>query len=137
MDIWHVEADSWTHLILWQVDEQSFKVVADGAYRSILTNPFYILIDKKYIPALLNISDQVSFHSVKIVNHVMRIENNNYVQLRIGNKIDTVSINTQSSEGPRIWEYEGEMFVSGQLKAELTKIDPNDFAFSLGFSMFG
>jgi hypothetical protein len=137
MDIWHVGSESWTRLILWQVDEQSFKVVADGTYESVLTNPFYSLIDSKYAPAFLNLSDQVTLQAVKITDHVSKTESGRYVRLKIGNKIDTISINNQNSEGARIWEYSGEIFVSGNLKEMLTKIDPNSITFSLGFSMFG
>lgn len=136
MDIWNVQPQEWTQLILWQVDEETYKVVAPGDLRPLLTNPSYILIDQKYGLVFNALDKQVRCHPVKITDLVIKVEYQNYIRLDIQNTVDPTSILTQNSERLKVWRCNENIFVSGDLKRELMKISASDFSFSLGFSMF-
>lgn len=64
------------------------------------------------------------------------MEVDNHIELNLVNTIDTSSIKLQNSDGLKIWKYEDNVFVSGDLKTELIKISEDDFEFKLGFSHF-
>lgn len=137
MDIWNIQSNEWTKLVLWQVDEETYKVVIPGDYKPLLTNPFYVLIDQKYASIFNTLNgQQVRCHPVRIIDLALKTEFQNYVRLDIQNTIDPTSIQTQNSEGKRVWHYNENVFVSSALKRELIDVSPDDFSFSTGFSLF-
>jgi hypothetical protein len=137
MNIWHLENKNFTRLILLRTDKDNFTVIQAGNFQPLLGNSNYLLIDKKYSDLFTKITDQVTFHEVKISDRNLNIENDIYIELNIANVIDAYSIKLQDSDGLKIWKYEGNIFVSADLKAELYKISNDDFEFSVGFSHFG
>lgn len=108
-----------------------------GELRPFLTNANYILLDKKYLSVLKGLSGQVDFENSEISDPNSNLTNGNYVELNIKNKIDPRSIQSLNSAGQKIWRHKEYIFVSGDLKNELTKRWPDDFIFSSGFSLFG
>jgi hypothetical protein len=137
MNIWHIANKELTSLILWRTDNSNFRLTQRGDYNPLLTNSDYTLIDKKYSTAFKHLSDQVTLQDAKIQDLNLKTENDNYTELKIQNSIDPNTINTKDSSGLKIWVYNGNVFVSGDLKTELLKISDIDLDFSLGFSHFG
>jgi hypothetical protein len=138
MNIWHIENKRGRQLTLWRTGKDTFCVTIDGDYTSLLENGNYILIDKKYSTLLEQVADQVTFQSVKVSDYGLKTETDKYIELNIINTIDPVSAKLIDKMGLKIWKAFGSyVFVSDELKEALTKINPKDFDFSLGFSHFG
>jgi len=137
MDIWHIENNPWSSIRLWRNDNDNFQVTETGRFASLLTNPNYILIDKKYSSLISGLPEQLSFHKVKVADLVLKTENDNYIELNIKNTITPQNIQAKNSKGLKIWSFDGEVFVSGEFKNELLKIGQDDFTFSSGFQFFG
>jgi hypothetical protein len=137
MDIWHVENKEWTRLRLWRISEGSFRVTEAGTYEPLLTNATYTLIQEKYSSAFTSLNNLIIVTPVKIQDYLTKTENDNYCELKVQNHINPDTINTIVSAGRMVWTYNGELFVSGELKKELHKIDKEGIVFNLGFSMFG
>lgn len=137
MDIWNLHTSSWTNLLLWRTSETKFRVVQQGEPLTLLTNSDYILIDKKYQIILNNLTGQVIFNPVTIIDEVRQLTFANYVELKILNQIEIEQINTLDSRGLKIWRYGDEnVFVSSDLKQEFQKVTNDEFEFTIGFSNF-
>jgi hypothetical protein len=137
MDIWHIRSRAGPGIRLWRNDKENFQVTEQGNVSAILTNPNYTIIDQKYSDLLNSLCDHVSFHKIKIFDFVLKSAYDNYIELNIKHTITPGNIRDKNSEGQKIWRFGGEVFVSGELKNELLKIDPDDFAFDMGFQSFG
>lgn len=123
--------------MLWRMSPDSFRLTIRGDFKPLLTNPDYILMDKKYTPLLKTVADQITLHNVIIYDLNRKTEINHYVELKSTQAIDPDIINAVDSKGMKIWAYSGELFVSTELKENLLSISDTDFTFSLGFSHFG
>ncbi len=66
MDIWHIENEDTTSLLLLRNHNHSFRVVRSGKLRSLFTNPNYLLIEKKYANILNKLPDQVTYKKQNI-----------------------------------------------------------------------
>jgi hypothetical protein len=138
MNIWHIENRNGKSLFLWRTGKNAFRVVKDGLYNPLLINGNYSLISDKYVNILSQLSNQVSIQNVSIFDYQLKTENTQYVELVIVNSITPDSINIENSSGFKIWGFNGNIFVSGDLKNELIKVDDTkELVFSLGFSQFG
>lgn len=137
MDIWNVDSREWTKLRLWRINPNQFRVIEAGTYEPILTNPAYILVNKKYSSAFKSLDDEVEMTPIKIHDFLTKKCNEDYIELKILNDISPETINTLDSFGRKLWSCYGNLFVSGNLKEELCKLSEKELAFSLGFSMFG
>jgi hypothetical protein len=136
MNIWHLDNKNYTTLQLWRTDKNNYLVIQDGAYKSILTNGNYILVDYKYGNIFSQLSDHVAFHKVTIWDYHLNINTEDYIELNILNDISPASLQTIDSMGLKVWQCNGSIFVSAELKDELMKIAGNDLVFTLGFSYF-
>ncbi|MGC4099906.1 hypothetical protein [Ferruginibacter sp.] len=137
MDIWHIESKVWPTIRVWRIDNENFQVIEKGSVAPILTNPNYSLIDQKYAALMKKLSTQVSFHSVKVFDFVLKTEYDNYIELKVENSISPDNIHDKNSEGLKAWQFNGEIFVSGELKNEFLQLSPDDFTFNRGFQFFG
>jgi hypothetical protein len=137
MNIWHIENKVLPVIRLWPTDKENFQVTEKGTAGALLTNANYSIIDKKYAPILSQLSNQVSFHEVKIFDFVLKTAYHNYIELKIEHSITPGDIKDKNSEGQKIWQCGGEVFVSGELKDEFLKISTDDFTFTPGFQFFG
>ena len=137
MDIWHLDNNHSTALLLWRTDKDNFRIMQSGEFKTLLNNPDYILLDNKYAEIFKKLSDQITFQKVKITGNNLDIAKDNYIELNILNSITPISVKTLDGNGLKIWKYEGQIFVSSDLKTELVKICKNDFRFTIGFSNFG
>jgi hypothetical protein len=137
MDIWHLENKDYTRLLLWRIDCNNFRLTIRDEFKPLLTNIDYTLLDKKYTSLLNSLSDQITLNDAKIYDLNLKVEIDNYTELKIHNTINPSSINSIDSNGLKIWSFDGEVFVSGELKESLLKINNFDFVFTLGFSNFG
>ncbi len=135
--IWHVENKSYNQIRLWRTDDSTFRVIEDGNYLPLLTNPSYTLINKKYQAIFVGLEEKVIIRPVRLYDFILKIENLEYVELTFLNKIDLVSIYETDSEGFKAWTYNGYLFVSEDLKNKLQNTGYNEFEFNLGFSRFG
>jgi hypothetical protein len=136
MDIWHVENKDWTNLRLWRMDNGDFRVTEAGKYAPIVVNATYTLIDKKYAAVFEALNGQVLVKPTKVHDYLVKTENDSYVELNIHNDINPDTITTLDSSGKKVWSYMGNLFVSGELKNELSKIGGQEITFDLGFCMF-
>jgi hypothetical protein len=109
----------------------------DGEYHPILTGGIYSVIDNKYKKIFTKLPDQVTIQKIKIIDLQFKTRVKNYIELKIQNKIDVQSIHTENYNGLRVWHYNGQIFVSGDLKNELIRVGGDELEFSKGFSRFG
>ncbi len=137
MDIWHIDNTISTNIILWRTKKNHFRLTQAGEFKALLSNPNYILINKKYSSLFRSLDEQVALESVEIYNSSSTLISTDYLELNIKNEIDTISIKNENSSGDKIWTMNGYVFVSGDLKNKLKHLCENDFEFTLGFSMFG
>lgn len=121
MDIWNVDnpiiqsrgfVKFHNQLRLWRIDSCNFKVIEQGSYTSILTNPTYTLIKEKYSSLFQELTSQVEIIPVKIYDSVTKIETFDYVELKLKNIIDPNTINEQDSTGSRVWAFNGNLFLA-------------------------
>jgi hypothetical protein len=137
MDIWHIDNIIATSIILWRTKKNQFRLTQAGDFKALLSNPNYILINKKYSSLFRSLDEQVTFESAEVYNSSSTLISTDYVELYIKNEIDKSSIKNENSIGDKIWTMNGYVFVSGDLKNKLKQRGEDDFAFTLGFSMFG
>lgn len=102
----------------------------------MLTNATYTLIHEKYWPVFNSLNGQVSNTPVKIRDDVIKTETHHYAELKVFNFINPETIRTFDSSGPKVWTFNGELFVSGEVKKKLLQTDGQGIAFNLGFSVF-
>jgi hypothetical protein len=118
------------------VDNQ-FRVVQQGQPLTLLTNPDYILLDKKYKTILDKLTGQVTYRPVIVVDEVRKLTFDNFLELKILNEIQLGQIDTGDNEGLKIWKYSDEyVFVSTDLKVGLQKMTEDEFEFTIGLSNF-
>lgn len=122
MDIWCLNNVEYNDLVLWRVDEQNFSVVKAGNYMPFLIHENYFLSNNVYLDIFKKLCSQVSIKKVKLFDPILKKEIGGYHEL-------------EDSDGIKIWRFNGNVFVSGELKNELNKVCDN-LAFSLGFSYF-
>lgn len=135
MDIWCLNNVEHNDLVLWRVDEQNFSVVKTGNYMPFLIHENYFLFNNVYLDIFKKLCSQVSIKKVKLFDPILKKEIGGYHELNVFNSIDVSSIELEDSDGIKIWRFNGNVFVSGELKNELNKVCDN-LAFSLGFSYF-
>lgn len=137
MDIWNLHTTSPTTLLLWRTDDNQFRVVQQGYPLTFLTNPDYVLLDKKYNTILDKLTGQVTCRPVTIVDEVRKLTFDNFLELKILNEIQPGLIDTEDNEGLKIWRFSDQyVFVSTDLKDELQKVTEDEFEFTIGFSNF-
>ncbi|MBO9205427.1 MULTISPECIES: hypothetical protein [Niastella] len=136
-DIWNVTNKNHTSLGLWRSNETTFTVTQDGEYSSLLTGGIYSIVDNRYKKIFRQLPDQVTIQKIKIVDRQFQTRVTNYIELIIKNKIDIHSIHTENYNGPKVWHYNGHIFVSGELKDKLIKVGGDKLEFNQGFSRFG
>lgn len=137
MDFWNLHTPHWTNFLLWRTSDTKFRVVQQGQPLALLTNPDYVLIDNKYQTILDNLPGQVSYRPVTIVDEVLQLTFDNYIELKILNPIYVGKIDDLSTRGLKMWSFVKEyVFVSTDLKEEFQKVTKDEFEFTIGFSNF-
>jgi hypothetical protein len=137
MDIWHVENKTWTKLRLWRMDTGDFRVTEAGTYEPFLTNATYTLVDKRYSSVFEQLNNQVIITPVKIHDYLTKTANDGYIELKVLNQISLETIERLENSGRKAWVYNGELFVTSELKNELLQVSEQAITFSQGFSKFG
>lgn len=137
MKIWCLESNKLTSLVLWRIATDKFRVVQYDSPVALLTNVDYVLMDKKFKPAIDKLAGQVETQDVFIYDSVKNLTWDNYFELRILKEINLDTIEHQDSKGWKIWTYGNQaVFVSEDLKAEIKHIATDEFKFNDGFSRF-
>ena len=137
MDIWNLTTARPTTLLLWRLTDNQFKVVQHGQPLTLLTNPDYVLLDKKYKTILDKLTEQVTYRPVTIIDEVRQLTFDNLLELKILNEIQPGLIDKGENEGIKIWKYSDEyVFVTKDLKDEFQKVNADELEFKIGFSNF-
>ena len=139
LDIWNIRSQESNSIHVFRRSESNlFQVIRDGKYNPILGGGSCSLVDKKYEPVFSQVSnDQVTIQQVIVRDFQFNTEVNNYIELKIVNTVDLYTIHSVNSSGLKVWHYDGSIFVSGELKAELLKVGKQELEFSIGFSLWG
>jgi hypothetical protein len=133
MKIWHIANKGWTKIILLRTNENTFQLIQVGEFQPLLTNPNYTLIDKKYLALFSQFPEQVVLQEVSLIHKNSNTCNNDYCELKIMNTL-ILNVSESDDDEVKIWTYEGELFVSDDLKNKIIAIDKKAFKFNLGFS---
>ncbi len=137
MNIWNLHTTSPTTLLLWRTTDNQFRVVQQGQPLTLLTNPDYVLLDKKYKTILDKLTGQVTYRPVTIIDEVRKLTFDNFLELKILNEMQPGLTDTGDKKGLKIWKYSDEyVFVSTDLKVELQKVTEDEFEFTIGLSNF-
>jgi hypothetical protein len=64
MNIWEISNREDSSLTLLRVEEDRFQLIQNGKFQPLITNTNYLLIDKKYIELLSQLSEQVILKEV-------------------------------------------------------------------------
>jgi hypothetical protein len=140
MDIWYLDSREGNSIHVYsRRDSNIIQVIRDGVYNPVLgSGSCCSLVDEKYEPIFNQVSnDQVTIRRVIVRDYQFKTEVNNYIELKIVNTVDYKTIQSVDSSGLKVWHYNGSIFVSGELKAELLKVGEQELEFSKGFSLFG
>jgi hypothetical protein len=122
---------------LWKVNESEFWVIEQGDYLPVLSGTLYSLIRKEFQGVLSELPDQVSMTPARIIDRVKGTENQDYLNLTISNTVTPETIYAEPQDGLRIWAFQGSLFVSDGLKAEMEKIREHTLHFARGFQWWG
>jgi hypothetical protein len=138
LHIWCVHVRSISKINLWRTAPDAFRVIEDGEYTPVLSNPTYFIVDEKYEPVFSKMNqDQLTIQRVTIRDHQYNTEANNYIELKIVNEIGyTSDPGVIDKSGLKVWRYAGYIFVSADLKEELSKVAGNELWFSPDFHGF-
>lgn len=136
MNIWHMSGKVNSSLLLFRSEKYTFRVIRDGEYTSVISGGNHYVIHNRYQQLFLQLPDQVTVQPVIIRDHQFNTETHDYIELTITNQIEPSAIRETDSRGNKIWKCNGYIFVSGQLKKQLSAIKPGDLEFTLGFSHF-
>lgn len=130
MSIWHLTSLATTKLTLWRINETQFRVTRFDAATPVLSNPGYVLLDKKFEPVLNQLKGQLTWTAVSIHDLLRSITWENFFDLKIQNHIDRKTLNKVDADGFKIWVYaERFVFVSQAVKTELEKLDTGTLKF--------
>lgn len=132
----HEELGICQEVKLFRTEPCKFYVIEQGDYLPILTGATYTLIKKEYVFVFENIQEVVNLQPVSIFDGIKKSVHVGYIELITSKTIDPESILTENATGKKIWTYNGELFVSDEIKQELNSLS-NEFYFSKGFSLFG
>ena len=137
MDIWNIHTTDSTTLLLLRTSETKFRVIQHGQPLTLLTNPDYVLIDKKYKAIIDKLTGQATCRPVTIKDEVRQLTFENFIEVKIQNQLPTELTIPIDDKGPKIWKYSDEyVFVSTDLKKEFQKITEDEFEFKVGLSNF-
>jgi hypothetical protein len=138
INIWCIQVRSYSGIGLWRTAPEFFRVIIDGEYTPVLSNPTYFIVDEKFEPVFSKVKqDQLTIQRITIRDHQYNTEANNYIELKIVNELEyNADLKATDSSGLKVWRYGGYIFVSGDLKEELSKIPGNELWFSQGFFGF-
>ena len=133
-----MQVRSYSRIGLWRTAPDVFRVIEDGEYTPLLTNPTYFIVDEKFEPVFSKVKeDQLTMQRITIRDYQYNTEANNFIELKIVNEIEhNADLKTIDSLGLKVWRFSGYIFVSGDLKEELLKIPGNELWFSQGFFGF-
>jgi hypothetical protein len=138
LNIWCVHVKTLSKINLWRTAPDTFRVIEDGEYTPVLSNQTYFLVDEKFAPVFNKVNeDQLTIQRITIRDHQFNTEARNYIELKIVNKIEhNADLTAIDSSGLKIWCYADYLFVSGDLKDELSKVPGNELWFTEGFFGF-
>ena len=138
INIWCMQVRSYSRIGLWRTDPEVFRVIEDGEYTPVLSNPTYFIVDEKFEPVFGKVNqNQLTIHRITIRDHQYNTEANNYIELKIINELEhNADLTVIDSSGLKVWRFGGYIFVSTGLKEELLKIPGNELWFSQGFFGF-
>jgi hypothetical protein len=138
INIWCLHVRKVHTIGLWRTAPDAFRVIRDGEYAQALSNPTYFIVDEMYEPVFGKVSNnQLTIQRITIRDHQYKMEANNYIELKIVNEIEhNAELRAMDSSGFKVWSYGGCIFVSGDLKEELSKVTGNDIWFSQGYFGF-
>lgn len=124
---------------LWRIAPDVFRVIADGDYTPVLSNPTYFIVDKKFKSVFSKVNqDQLTIQRITIRDHQYNTQARNYIELKIVNEIEhKANLRLMDTSGLKVWRFAGYIFVSTELKEKLSKVQGNDLWFSQGFFGFG
>ena len=139
LNIWCIQVRNYSTIKLWRSATDAFRVIEDGEYTAVLSNSTYFIVDEKFEPVFRKVKqDQLTVERITIRDHQYNTETNNYIELKIVNEIQhKTNLREIDSSGLKVWRFGGYVFVSTDLKKELSKIPGNELWFSVGFFGFG
>jgi len=137
MHIWNVDNYEYTKLRLWRTEKDAFRVIQDGDYKTVLNDGNYTLVNNKFEDIFLLAYDQLNIQQVKIWDYQFNKVVEDYIELTFINMISPETIHPEENIGYRVWGYNGNIFVSQELKDELAKLAGSDLKLSPRFSLFG
>lgn len=133
-----VSNNNWTYLNLWKTDENKFRVIQFGEFRTLLRGSDYTLIHKKCLPVFeLFLKDELELIPIKIERTKGSKVWDDYYEMKIKKYITPEEIKFIDESGEQVWQYEHHLFVSEEIKNKLEQVPQNELTFSLGFSEFG
>ncbi|MBC7865512.1 MAG: hypothetical protein IAF38_21230 [Bacteroidia bacterium] len=139
LDIWYLTNKNISQLMLFQSDEDNYSIVKDGDLQPIIScGKLFTLVNTELFGFLKKYFTNIDFGKEISIHDKQKKETaKGFFKLNIPDEISPQTISSMNSDGIKIWNFEGNIFISGDLKKELELAGFDNLETSLGFWGWG